>query len=157
LSHNSGSCIRSVAPWVTVLSDHRIHKEDDILQIYFCVIFHKTRHHAQAHINLRHLYTVPFLWPREEHRQMRRWVDDFAGHWFLWRLVLRLEALLLLTKNNFLTSLASAPDPAVSNQNFTDGFLKCYFFQAIARYPQSSALFRLLCMTEHSFKKTQYQ
>jgi len=28
---------------------HSIHKEGD-LQIYFCVIFHKTRHHAQAHI-----------------------------------------------------------------------------------------------------------
>jgi len=27
-----------------------IHKEGDILQIYFCVIFHETRHHAQAHI-----------------------------------------------------------------------------------------------------------
>jgi hypothetical protein len=29
---------------------HSIHKEGDILQIYFCVIFHKTRHHAQAHV-----------------------------------------------------------------------------------------------------------
>jgi len=29
---------------------HSIHKEGDILQIYFCVIFLKTRHHAQAHI-----------------------------------------------------------------------------------------------------------
>jgi len=29
---------------------HSIHKEDDILKIYFCVIFHKTRHHAQTHV-----------------------------------------------------------------------------------------------------------
>ena len=49
-SHNSGCCIRSVAPWITVLSQHSIHKEGAILQIYFCVIFRKTRHHAQAHI-----------------------------------------------------------------------------------------------------------
>jgi len=28
---------------------HSIHKEGDILQIYFCVIFHETRHHAQVH------------------------------------------------------------------------------------------------------------
>jgi hypothetical protein len=29
---------------------HSIHKEGDILQIHFCVIFRKTRHHAQAHV-----------------------------------------------------------------------------------------------------------
>jgi len=29
---------------------HSIHKEGDILQIYFGVIFCKTRHHAQAHV-----------------------------------------------------------------------------------------------------------
>jgi len=29
---------------------HSIHKEGVILQIYFCVIFCETRHHAQAHV-----------------------------------------------------------------------------------------------------------
>jgi len=29
---------------------HSIHKEGDTIQIYFCVIFHETRHHAQAHV-----------------------------------------------------------------------------------------------------------
>jgi len=29
---------------------HSIHKEGDILQIYFGVIFCETRHHAQAHV-----------------------------------------------------------------------------------------------------------
>jgi len=29
---------------------HSSHKDGDILQIYFCVIFRKTRHHAQAHV-----------------------------------------------------------------------------------------------------------
>ena len=36
---NSGCCIRSVAPWITVLSRHTVFtKEGDILQIYFCAI-----------------------------------------------------------------------------------------------------------------------
>jgi len=29
---------------------HSIHKEGDILQIYFCVLFRETRHHAQAYV-----------------------------------------------------------------------------------------------------------
>ena len=29
---------------------HSIHKQGDILQIYFCVIFRKTRHRAQTHV-----------------------------------------------------------------------------------------------------------
>jgi len=29
---------------------HSIHKEGEILQIYFCVIFRETRHHTQVHI-----------------------------------------------------------------------------------------------------------
>jgi hypothetical protein len=48
-SHNSGYYRRSVAPWITVLSQHSIHSEGD-LQIYSGVIFHETMHHAQAHI-----------------------------------------------------------------------------------------------------------
>jgi len=42
--------------------------------------------------HLGHLYTVPFLWLREEHRRQRSWVDDFAGQCLLWRLLLRLAA-----------------------------------------------------------------
>jgi hypothetical protein len=34
----------------SLLSQHTIHNEGDILQIYFCVIFRETRHHAQAHV-----------------------------------------------------------------------------------------------------------
>ena len=29
---------------------HIIHNEGDILQIYYCVIFRKTRHHAEVHV-----------------------------------------------------------------------------------------------------------
>jgi len=41
-----------------------------------------TTHRPTSHV--AHLYTVPLLWPREEHRQQRRWVDDFAGQCLLW-------------------------------------------------------------------------
>ena len=50
-THNSGCCIRSVAPWITVLSRHTvITKRVIYYKFIFCVIFCKTRHHAQAHI-----------------------------------------------------------------------------------------------------------
>jgi len=48
--HNSGCLTRSVAPWITFIVAQGIHKEGDILQIYFRVIFHETRHHAQTHL-----------------------------------------------------------------------------------------------------------
>ena len=41
------------APSITFhcfITTHNIHKEGDILQIYFCVIFRETRHHAQAQV-----------------------------------------------------------------------------------------------------------
>ena len=101
---------------------------------------------------------MPFLWLWEEHRWRSSWVE-FASHCLLWLLLLRLAAavipLLLVPQNSLLTSLAFTPNSeAVSNQNFANGFLlKFYlFFPAIAGEPQSSALFRLLCMTQHSFR-----
>jgi hypothetical protein len=49
---------------------------------------HETRHYAQAHVTpgALILYTVPFLFQWEEHRQEQSWVDDFAGQCCLWRL-----------------------------------------------------------------------
>jgi len=32
------------------------------------------------------IYTLHFLWPQEEHRWQRSWVDDFTGHSLLLRL-----------------------------------------------------------------------
>jgi hypothetical protein len=46
--HNSGCCIRSMVHWTTVFFKiHSMHKEGDILQIYFCAIFRETSYHAQ--------------------------------------------------------------------------------------------------------------
>jgi hypothetical protein len=75
-------------------------------------------------------------------------------------LILLLLLLLLLSSSSFskyssnIASFRTWFESCVSNQNFTDGFLlKFYlFFLAIAWDPQSSALFRLLCMTGHSFR-----
>ena len=44
-----------------------------------------TMHRSTSH--LAHLYTVPFLWPRKEHRRKCGWVDDFNGQCLLWRLL----------------------------------------------------------------------
>ena len=59
-------------------------------------------------------------------------------------------------QNNLLTSPAFIPDSeSVSATRISLMASSCsfiYFFLAIARDPQSSALFRLLCMTWHSFR-----
>jgi len=80
-----------------------------------------------------------------------QWVD-FTGHCLLCLPPLRLSAVVvpLLLQNSLLTSLAFAPDSeAVSASRISlmasaSSFI--YFFLAIAQDPQSSALFRLLCM-----------
>jgi len=52
---------------------HGIHKEDDMLQIYFRVIFREKWHHAQAHV------TSGALCPFVGHENRDGWVD-LAGH-----------------------------------------------------------------------------
>jgi len=49
---NSGCCWKSVAPWITILSQHTLLTILSALQIHFCVIFCETRHHAQAYVKL---------------------------------------------------------------------------------------------------------
>jgi hypothetical protein len=51
-----------MAPWITYNSG--------VLQIYFCVVFCETRHHAQATLHFAHL-TMPFLQPRAEQTWQR--------------------------------------------------------------------------------------
>jgi len=84
-----------------------------------------------------------------------RWVD-FAGHGLLWLLLSLAAVIPLLPQNSLLTSLAFAPDSeAVSATRISlvaSSSSLIYFFLAIAQDPQSSALFRLLCMTRHSFR-----
>jgi len=59
-------------------------------------------------------------------------------------------------QNSLLTSLTFAPNSEavsatrISLMASSSSFI--YFFPAIAQDPQSSAMFRLLCMTRHSFR-----
>ena len=69
------------------ITTHSIHKESD-LQICFGVIFCETRHHAQAHITSGALaHCALSLAVRRTQRWEHSWVDDFAGHCLLWRLL----------------------------------------------------------------------
>ena len=141
-----------MAPRITVLSWHTVFTKR-VIYYKFNFVWYTTKqgttHRPTSH--LAHLYTVTFLWSREEHRQQSRWVD-FAGQCLLWLLLL----LLLLPQNSLLTSLAFALDSEtvsatrISLMASSSSFI--YFFVAIAQDPQLSALFRLLCMTWHSFR-----
>jgi len=82
--NNSGCCTLDHC----FITTHSIHKEGDMLQIYFCVIFCETGTMNRPKSHLAHC--VPFLWLRE-HRQQCSWVDDFVGQ-CLWRHLLRLAA-----------------------------------------------------------------
>jgi hypothetical protein len=104
--HNSGCCIRSVAPWITVLSWHTVFTKR---MIYYKFIFEQyfAKQGATRRPTSYLVHCLPFLWPREEHRWHSRWVGDFADQCLLWRLLLRLAAaavvvpLILPPKNSF--------------------------------------------------------
>ena len=76
-----------------------------------------------------------------------QWVD-FAGHCLLWLLLLRLAAVVVPLLPIPLAFTATRISLMASSSS------SIYFFPAIAQDPQSSALFRLLCMTRHSFRHT---
>jgi hypothetical protein len=130
-----------VAPWITVLSRHTVFTTRVIYyKFILCDIPRNKAPRTGRHI----WHTASFLWPQEGHRRQSRWAD-FAGH-CLWLLLLRLAAvLLLLPKNRLLISLAFAPDSeAVSATRISlmaSSLSFTYFFLAITRDAQSSALF----------------
>ena len=140
-----------MAPWITVLSRHTIFTKR--------VIYHKftsVRYSAKqgaTHRPTSHLSHCARLWPQEEHR-WRSSCADFADHCLLWLLLSRLSA--VPPQNSLLTSLAFAPDSEAMSATrisvMASSWSFIYFFPAIPRDPQSSALFRLLCMTYHSFR-----
>ena len=93
-------------------------------------------HRPTSH--LAHLYTVPFLWLREEHRWQGSWMDDFAGHCLLWWLSSR--------KTYFDSKSVSATRISLMASSSSFDF----FLGHCNRHLQWSALFILLCMTGHS-------
>ena len=75
-----------MAPCIPVLSQHTVFTKRVIYKFTLVWYFAKqdTMHRPMSH--LAHLYTVPFLWLREEHGWQCSWVDDFAGNCLLWQL-----------------------------------------------------------------------
>ena len=158
--HNSGCCIRSVAPWITVLLWHTIFTKRVIYYKFtFVRYFAKqgTTHRATSYL----AHCLPFLWPREEHRWQSRWVGDFEGQCLLWRLLLRLAAAAVVLFLSFfllkivfhISSLRTWFPELVSATRISllaSSLSFIYFFLTIAGYPQWSALFQILCMTWHS-------
>ena len=119
---------------------HSIHKEGDTIQIYFCVIFHETRHHAQAHVTSGALTHCALSLAARRTQTAAQ-----LGWWFRWPvfvMAISNEAcrrcrsrfffffLLLLLKIVFnIASLSTLFRVSGSNQNFTDSFLlKFYLF-----------------------------
>ena len=85
--HNSCFCRKSVAHYSIALSQQTFTKV--IYKFNFVWNSSKpcTMHRPTSH--LAHLHTVPFIWPREEHRQERSWVHDFGGQVLLWQIMSR--------------------------------------------------------------------
>ena len=75
-----------MTPCVTGLSQHRWVFIKKVIYYRFTFMWYSlkqgTTHRPTSHP--AHLYTMPFLWPREEHRRQRSWVDDFTGRCLLW-------------------------------------------------------------------------
>jgi len=126
-SHKSGCCIRSMAPWITVLSQHTVFtKRVIITNLLLCDIpWNKAPCTGPRHI----WHTVPFLWPRE-HRQQSSGLISLATVCYgysCWRWLLLL--FLFFLKSSNITSFRTWFRGCVSNQNFTDDFLlKFYLF-----------------------------
>ena len=127
-----------MATCITVLSWHTVFTIGVIYK--FTLMWYSakqgTTHRPTSH--LAHLYTVPFLWPREEYRQQRSWADDFAGQCLLWR---------LLSHKTFFDSESVS---ATRISQMASSLSVIFFPGHCNRHLQWSALFTPLCMTGHS-------
>ena len=136
---------------------HTIHNGEWFKNLLWCDI---PRNKA-PHRGPRHIWCTYTLFPfigREKNTDgsavgLMILLDTVCYGDFCWGLLLLLLLFLFFFLKIFfnITSLSTWFRVGVSNQNCTDGFLlKFILFPAIARYPQLSASFRVLCMTGHS-------
>jgi hypothetical protein len=154
--HNSGCCIRSVAPCITVLTWHTVFTKRLIYYKFTFVRYSMKQ--GTAHRRTSHLvHCVPFLWPQKEHSSAKWLVFSLAS--VCWGDLLGLTdavPLFLLQKVVFpiATLCTWFPESVIATKSHCEISLQSfiYFILAIARYTQSSALFRLLCMTRHICK-----
>ena len=135
---------------------HSIHKEGDILQIYFCVMSRETGHHAQAHVTSATLvHTVPLLWPREHRRQKSGFIllAIVSSGCFCWGWLLLLPLNRLLTKLAFAPYSQAASSTRISLMASSSSFV--YFYRPLLETHN-----RLPCLDYYVWRdslKTQYQ
>jgi len=118
--HNSGCCIRSVAPLITVLSWRTVFTKR-VIYYKFTFVWHSMKQ-GNMHRPTSHLaHCVPFLWPREEHKRQ----PPPMGWWFRWPVFVvatSVEACYCCcccsssSSTESSTSLASTPDPPSRSQ-----------------------------------------
>jgi hypothetical protein len=147
----------SVAPWITVLLQHTVFTKR-LIYYKFTFVRYSVKQGTTRRPTSYLVHCVPFLWLREEHGSADGLVISLASVCcsdFCWGLLLLLLFLFfLLLKIVFpIASIRTWFPESVSATRISllassSSFI--YFFPAIARYPQLSALFKLLCMTRHS-------
>ena len=143
--HNSGCCIRSVAPWSTVLSWHTVFTKRMIYYKFTFVRYSAkqgTIHRPTSHL----VHCVPFLWLREEYGSAN-WLEISLASVccgdFCWSLLLLLLLLLLFPNFSLLKIVfpiaslhtwfpESVSATRISLLASSSSFI--YFFSAIARY-----------------------
>jgi hypothetical protein len=140
-----------MAPWITVLSRHTVFTKRVIYRFTFVWSIAKqgTVHRPTSH--LAHLYTALSLATR------RTQLAAQLGWWFRWPVFVMVT---LQSQNIFCARTwssnqsggwASAPhfESVSATKISLMASSKFFFPPAIAQYPQSYALFRLLCVTGH--------
>ena len=115
MSHNSGSCVRSVAPWITVLSQHTVLIK---IAIYykFTFVWYSTKQGTMLRpiSHLVHLYFVCPFFGREKNTDSSAVglillaIACYSA--FCWGLLLLFHFFFFFLKIVFTPSLASAPD-----------------------------------------------
>jgi len=133
--HNFDCCIRSVAPWITVLSRHTVFT-NRVIYYKFTFVWYSTKQ-GTTHRLMSHLVHCALS------LATRTQMAAELGGWFRWPVFV----ITTLSRKTLLYS-----EFGVSNQNFTDGsLLEFDFFPGHCnRHLQRSALFTLLCITWHS-------
>ena len=140
-----------MAPWITVLSGDTVFTKKVIYKFTFVWYYMKqgTTYSTMSH--LAHLYTVPFS------LAMRRKQMAAQGWWFRWpafvMAVLKSHIFCILTVFQPIWGRASAPDSepvSAYRISLIASSSSLIFSWPMLRLLQQSALFKLLCMTEHS-------
>ena len=95
---------------------HSIHKDDDILKIYFCVIFRKTRLHTQAPHHIWYTYTLCPSFVHQKNRECSAGGLNFR--WTLFDMATSAKACCCSSSSFFSSSFSSSSSSSPSSSNF---------------------------------------